>query len=337
MEYFYIIGGCIIIIIILFFILRARYKKKYNEKVEEIAHAEAKRINDITILECKTSLDELEKIKAQIANAQSVVSLKQSTIASLDGMIKEKQNFNSTLQKIREEELDTLMQKEREKRINQLEHEIKDWAKSAQEVANYERDQIFTRYQEEIDAKCEELRDLYAEVNEYKAQRDAINQEILRSRALNEKQDFYRIQIDENSKHDIDLINEIRPQIYKFETLNKLLYDNYISKPAKEMVKRVLEGRNPSGIYKITNIETQEIYIGKSTSIGDRWINHIKSACGLDGVADSQFQRALKKYGVDSFTWELLEEVPKDKLTEKEKYYIQFYDTTHYGYNMKVG
>ena len=115
------------------------------------------------------------------------------------------------------------------------------------------------------------------------------------------------------------------------------MYDNYVSKPAKEMVKRVLEGRNPSGIYKITNIETQEIYIGKSTSVADRWINHVKSACGLDGVADSQFQRALKKYGVDSFTWELLEETSKDKLNNKEKYWIEFYNSKKYGYNERLG
>ena len=103
------------------------------------------------------------------------------------------------------------------------------------------------------------------------------------------------------------------------------------------MVKRVLEGRNPCGIYKITNIDTKEIYIGKSVKIADRWIKHIKSACGLEGVADSQFQRALKKYGVDNFTWEILEEVEKDKLTEREKYYISFYGTKEYGYNLREG
>ena len=337
MEYFYIIGGCIIIIIILFFILRAQYKKKYNAKVEEIAHNEAEKIKNITLIECKASLDELEKIKAQLSNTQSQVLLKESTLSSLNNMIKEKENFNSTLQKVRERELDALIQKEREKREIQLDQEIIKWSASAQEAARYEFLKQKDQYTEELLTLENSANNLKAEIEDYRTKREAINQDILRSRALNEKQDFYRIQIDENSKHDIAIINTIRLQIYKFETLNKLLYDNYISKPAKEMVKRVLEGRNPSGIYKITNIETQEIYIGKSTSVADRWINHIKAACGLDGVADSQFQRALKKYGVDSFTWELLEEVPKNKLSEKERYYITFYDTTRYGYNMKVG
>ena len=125
--------------------------------------------------------------------------------------------------------------------------------------------------------------------------------------------------------------------MHKQEFLDKMLYDNYISKSVKEMCKRVLEGEDPSGIYKITNISTQEIYIGKSTSVATRWTNHIKSACGLAGVADSQFQRALKQYGIENWTFELLEKCPKDKLTEREKYYITFYDTINYGYNQRIG
>lgn len=337
MEYYYIIIGCCVVIFIIFFIIRAQYKKKYELKVNEIANNEAEKIKNTTIIECKATFDELAELKSKLQDTRSQVLLKESTLTSLNKMIEEKSSFNTNLLKIREEELNKVIEKEREKRLTLLDKEIQDWAESAQEAATYERDSILQSYQLECDKGYEELRNIWAEINEYKAQRDAINQEILRSRAINEKQDFYRIQIDDNAKHDINLINSIRPQIIKFETLNKLLYDNYISRPAKEMIKRVLGGRNPSGVYKVTNIETQEIYIGKSTSIGDRWINHIKSACGLEGVADSQFQRALRKYGVDLFTWELLEEVPKDKLSDREKYYITFYDTTRYGYNMKVG
>ena len=299
--------------------LYIRYKKKVKnikvDKAEEIK-AYAEKQNEQVLNEYDENVRKNELLSAQI---------------------KEKQTFNSSLQKVREEELDLILQKEKEKKTNEIKREVEEWAKSAQEIATLEYESVVDSYNKSLEETYEKLRNLYMEVNEYKEARDAINAEILRQRAINENQDFYRIQIDEESKHDIEVINSIRSQIFKFEILNKLLYDNYVSKPAKEMVKRVLEGKNPSGIYKVTNIETQEIYIGKSTTVADRWINHIKSACGLAGVADSQFQRALKKYGVDSFTWELLEEVPKDKLTEKEKYYINFYDTTHYGYNMRMG
>ena len=299
--------------------LYIRYKKKVKnikvEKAEEIK-VYAEKQNEQVLNEYDENVRKNELLSAQI---------------------KEKQTFNSSLQKVREEELDLILQKEKEKKTNEIKREVEEWAKSAQEIATLEYESVVDSYNKSLEETYDKLRNLYMEVNEYKETRDAINAEILRQRAINENQDFYRIQIDEESKHDIEIINSIRPQIFKFEILNKLLYDNYVSKPAKEMVKRVLEGKNPSGIYKVTNIQTQEIYIGKSTTVADRWINHIKSACGLAGVADSQFQRALKKYGVDSFIWELLEEVPKDKLTEKEKYYINFYDTTHYGYNMRMG
>ena len=337
MEYFYIIGICLIILVILFFLIHAQYNKKYQRKVEEITQNEVEKIKNITILQCKAETDKLEEIKRQIVNNEAKLSVKESTLTSLNSMIKEKENFNSSLQKIREEELNKLIEKEKEKRLLQLNKEVEEWAQSAQEAAKYEYENLASHYETKINQTFDELQHLCTEVNEYKEKRDAINAEILRSRAINEQQEFYRIQLTADAKHDIDIINSIRPQIYKFETLNKLLYDNYISRPAKEMTKRVLQGKDPSGVYKVTNIETKEIYIGKSTTVASRWINHIKSAEGLEGVADSQFQRALRQYGVENFTWELLEEVPKDKLTEREKYYITFYDTTHYGYNMKVG
>ena len=188
----------------------------------------------------------------------------------------------------------------------------------------FERNKIKLELKKISETK-KEYEKILEEVSNYKEKRDAINQEILRSRALEEEQDFYQIQLDDQSLRDIQLLQQIKPQLSKFEILNKLIYDNYVNKPTKEMVKRVLAGRNPTGIYKITNIQTKEIYIGKSVAIGERWQNHVKSACGLSGVAESQFQRALKKYGIQNFTWELLEETSRDKLTEREKYYIDFF------------
>lgn len=258
-------------------------------------------------------------------------------IQYLSNEIKEKQNFNSSLKRIREEELDRLLAEQKEFKENQIEEEICEWTESAQEAATAQIEHLKSVMRQEIESKKIDLSELKTLIEEYKAQRDVINEEILRSRAMESQQDFYRVQFDVETLGDIEILNSMRPRLQKFELFNKFLYSNYISKPTKEMVKRVLAGRNPSGIYKVTNIDTKEIYIGKSVTVATRFENHIKSAYGLEGVADSQFQRALKKYGVDHFTWELLEEVPKDKLGEKEKYWIQFYGTKEYGYNMKEG
>ena len=89
------------------------------------------------------------------------------------------------------------------------------------------------------------------------------------------------------------------------------------------------------GIYKITNLKTQESYIGKSTNIKTRWTNHIKTALGLDGMARTKIHSAMKEYGIDNFTFEVLEECTKENYSEKEKYWINFYETNIYGYNIK--
>lgn len=258
-------------------------------------------------------------------------------IKYIEKEIKDKETFNENLYKVREEELNRLIEEKKKEKISLIKREVDDWAKSAQEAAT----QHFEDWNDNLNKQINELEIDYAqlkeEVDNFQEKRNVINQEILRSRAIEENQSFYSIQLDEESKRDIEIFQEIKSRISKIEKLNKLIYDNYINKPASEMIKRILEGKNPSGIYKVTNLKTKEIYIGKSTSIADRWKNHIKSACGLAGVADSQFQRALRQYGIENFSWELLEEVPKEKLTEREKYYINFYDTLHYGYNQRLG
>lgn len=79
------------------------------------------------------------------------------------------------------------------------------------------------------------------------------------------------------------------------------------------------------------------IYIGKSTNLKKRVQEHYKSAFDLSTIASSAFHKALKDVGVDMFTYEVLERCDKEKLTEREKYYIGFYESNKYGYNERVG
>lgn len=45
----------------------------------------------------------------------------------------------------------------------------------------------------------------------------------------------------------------------------------------------------------------------------------------------------MKKDGVENFLFEVLEEVPRDKLNEREVYWIDFYDTKNTGLNISKG
>ena len=182
-----------------------------------------------------------------------------------------------------------------------------------------------------------ELNLLKLEIEDFKKKQQVINEEIMRRRQVEEQTDFYRIVLDDSSIDDIQILLSIRQNLKNRENLDKLIYDTYISKPVVEMTKRVLKGGAPSGIYKITRLKTGEIYIGKSTDVKKRWTEHAKTAYGVGTIAHSILHTTIKKDGIENFTFELLEEVPKDKLTEREKYWITFYGSKEYGMNMREG
>lgn len=181
------------------------------------------------------------------------------------------------------------------------------------------------------------LNKILEELEDYRKRREVVNEAIIREKELQEKENFYKLDISDFDKEDIKLLRTIEPNLKNKEALNKLIYDVFIKKPALEMIKRVLNGCAPSGIYKITYIPTGESYIGKSTNVNKRWQEHLKSAYGLGTIAHSSLHTKMAKEGVWNFTFELLEEIEKDKLSEREKYWIEFYGTKEYGLNERAG
>ena len=94
----------------------------------------------------------------------------------------------------------------------------------------------------------------------------------------------------------------------------------------------------PSEIYKITEIETGRVYIGQSTDVRTRWSNHLKTIVGTDGgAARTRFHDYVAKVGIDKFTFELLEDCPKEQLNEREKFFIEFYHANDWGFNSTAG
>jgi len=90
-----------------------------------------------------------------------------------------------------------------------------------------------------------------------------------------------------------------------------------------------------SGIYQIINIVTCKKYIGSAIDIDVRWKNHKKS-CRSRIHENSYFQNAWNKYGEQSFQFQVLEKCEKEKLLEREQYWLDFYKSyeRNNGYNI---
>lgn len=92
------------------------------------------------------------------------------------------------------------------------------------------------------------------------------------------------------------------------------------------------------GIYKIENLINHKCYIGQSIDIHRRWTDH-KRVYKLETEAsyDYPIYRAFRKYGLENFSFEILEECLSSELNEKEKLYIRKYDSFFNGYNQSFG
>ncbi len=144
------------------------------------------------------------------------------------------------------------------------------------------------------------------------------------------------IHLTQEAKDDIEYIYSISSRFHHPDILYKLIWSEYIQKPLNEMLKDNSIGE-VSGIYKITNIQTEKAYIGRSVNVKKRLQDHVKSAIGISTIADQAIHHAMKEEGLWNWSFELLEQVPKELLPEKEKQYIDLLATQDYGYNKNGG
>jgi len=94
------------------------------------------------------------------------------------------------------------------------------------------------------------------------------------------------------------------------------------------------------GIYKFQNKINSCIYIGQSLDIERRYKDHINRAKNnfkSNSEYDSPLHRAIRKYGIENFIFEIIEECSKEQLNEREQYWIAFYNSYNNGYNCTTG
>ena len=356
MNYYYllILLCCIVLIILLF-----RTIKKKSKIVERLVF-EKHELETLRKEEIKDYFkEEWEQEKQKIDYERKVY---EGNVTNQLSQLENKYKLDASKYEGQLKQLDVKLQ-EKEKRYNEVNQDldlyrqgkIKEIDTGAEEYEQRKRllvDASIVQYREirgnlynqelkEMETQknsiTQEISELKSELEEERNKRAAINEEILRQRKLEQEQDFYRIQLDPDDTDDIEILRSVTTRLRHPEAINKVIWTGYYQKPLAELRKRILTNGDVSGVYKITRLKSGEIYIGQTTSVDKRWQEHVKSALGVGTLASSQLHRVMKSDGPENFTFELLEEVPKDKLRERESYYIDFYDSKTYGLNSVTG
>ena len=109
----------------------------------------------------------------------------------------------------------------------------------------------------------------------------------------------------------------------------------------EDIRKAAIEHRGSSGsqgiIYKIYNDVNNKIYIGQTCStIKHRMSQHLYRAKSKQ-YENLPLYNAIRKYGAEHFFIKEIERVPQELLSEREIYWIKFYNSFIEGYNATTG
>ena len=263
---------------------------------------------------------------------------------------KEEKKYNEFLASIKEKEklCDQLVEKEEQridekvlaysnKKYDEAEKEITHYYVLRQEAINKEVVQLENNYNTHKENLDRDISTLREELSDLKARREAYIEALKAEEKRQQDRAFYTINLTEENKEDSKILRSIEDKLHNSEALNRLIYDVFIKKPLGDLLLRIIGENTYGGIYKITNLDTQRAYIGRSTDIKKRLTEHVKGAFNISTIADQEIHRVMGREGVDKFSFEVLEKVEKEKLNEREKYWIDFYQTQSYGYNQNKG
>ena len=191
-------------------------------------------------------------------------------------------------------------------------------------------------FQNEIIIKTEELKNVNSLLEDLRRKTTAAVEAYKREQEKKEKQDFYRIKLSEADAVEIEKLREVAKILRDSEPLNKVIWKVYYENPFSDLCGRVVGKKMRTGIYKITNIKNNMCYVGQAKDIASRWNQHCKRGVGADTPTKNKIYPAMLEYGIENFTFEIIEDCELEKLGEREKFwqdYLQHgydYVLTHY-------
>lgn len=272
---------------------------------------------------------ELEKILTQKADAAETVKSLNKEISELD---------ISRADKLKELTEDCQQQQEKMRQSLVIYQDSLDFNKESYiDRIESAYSQTECKYNQWL-SNIESQRDTYQkQLDSIRATVAAANQAIQRANEDKLQKSKYMLQISDKSLKEINIIRSVEDKLTDPRPLRMVLWTTYYSKKANELCVRVLGTSTVTGIYKITDTITSMVYIGQAKDIKTRWREHMKCGLGIDTPVGNKLYAAMIEDGIENFTFELLETCLSSELDEKEKLYIELYDSYNFGYNLTKG
>lgn len=290
----------------------------------------------------KEHQQELDQIRDQISQENLALEHYQEII------LNKKEELN-TLEETEKNYANTL----KEKYALEVEKEYKNLQNELAEKSNIEKikcEKAINEYQQEyLNILQDNVQEYTIETEKaFKAMNEAISQlakeqqlvkTAVEARKRKEEEEnkilFYMLQIPKKDLEDIQYLEDVADKLNSPEVLYKTIWKVYYEKPYNDLVGRVIGDVDKCGIYKITNTLNDKSYIGQSVSIKERWRQHIKRGCGAEAPTRNKLYSAMLEDGVWNFSFELLEECPREELDQKEDFWQKYFDVINYGYSIK--
>ena len=198
---------------------------------------------------------------------------------------------------------------------------------------------ILKELADQVQIKTEEVEKIMAELDEELNEKQSIVNAAVeaskRAREMEEEKDFYKLQLSDIDIEEIEKLRSIVPYLRNAEPINKVIWKVYYEKPYTDLIGRVLGSGTHTGIYKITNIQNNMCYVGQAANISERWRQHIKRGVGAETATRNKLYPAMQEFGVENFTFEMIEECDRTKLDSREDYWQDYFKAKEFGYSIK--
>ena len=338
----YLILGLIIIGLIISLIIVANRKSKINKAELELLFQEKRDLNH-NIEYLKTDILNLEnknkELKDTLFLLQNEVGKKEEQNNILKEQEKEVQQKITELQNTANTVYDTALKTAQDKFDLQIENLSQDYQKNEEK---YKEEYLTTlaelteEFDQKIADRTQAIKILTDTFNRLKSVVTAAILEQKRRELDSSERELYQLQLSEADLKEIQKIRDILSYMRNERPLCKAIWESYYRNPCNELISRIIDKTKSCGIYKITNLINQKTYIGQAVNLSDRIRTHVKAGLGID-TPNSILYKAMRKDGVENFSFEILEYCDPVDLNDREKIWIGYFSSQEWGYNMTGG